>query len=127
MPTIDDLTPEQEAAYYRAYFASWDIVDRTLSLLQRRKLTPGVTVEELNEIEVDLLWCATEHAKLKLRRTAFLAGNASVKPPTEGQVEAIKALVDKVESLTLNAKAASKAVDFAGQALQKFGDIQKEG
>jgi hypothetical protein len=122
--TIDDVTPEEEAAYYRSYFASWDIVDRTISLLERRKLTPGVTVEELNEIEVDLLWCASEQAKLKLRRTAFLRGSASITPPDEAQVEAIKVLTTQVEKLALSSKAAGKAVDLATDALTKFAEIQ---
>jgi hypothetical protein len=122
--TIDDLTSEEEAHYYRAYFASWDALDRTISILQRRKLTTGVTPDELNEIEVDLLWCASEHAKLKLRRTAFLAGTATIAPPTEAEAEAIRTLADKVAKLTLNAKAAGKAVELATDALRKFGDIQ---
>jgi hypothetical protein len=122
--TIDDCTPEEEAAYFRAYFASWDIIDRTTDLLRRRRLTPGVTVEELNEIEVHLLWCASEHAKLKLRRTAFLRGSGAITPPTEAQVQQIQALTTKVEKLTATAKAAGRALDLATQALERFSEIQ---
>jgi hypothetical protein len=122
--TIDDLSDEEEARYYRAYFATWDAVDRTVTILQRRKLTPGVGVEELNEIEVDLLWCASEHAKLKLRRTAFIRGTAAAEPPSDEQVEAIRKLADRVEKLAVNARATSRAIDLATEALAKFGEIQ---
>lgn len=125
-PTVEEVSDQEKARYFEVYFAAWDILDRTMSLLQRRKLTLGVTAEELNEIEVDLLWCASEQAKLKRRRTAFIRGVVSIKPPTQEQVDRIKALVATVEALTTEATAAKQALAIATKGLATVGQIQAE-
>lgn len=125
-PTFEEVSDQEKARYFEVYFAAWDILDRTMSLLQRRKLTLGVTAEELNEIEVDLLGCASEQAKLKRRRTAFIRGVVSIKPPTQKQVDRIKALVASVEALTTEATAAQQALAIATKGLETVGQIQAE-
>lgn len=125
-PTVEEVSDQEKARYFEVYFAAWDILDRTMSLLQRRKLTLGVTAEELNEIEVDLLGCASEQAKLKRRRTAFIRGAVGIKPPTQEQVDRIKALVASVEALTAEATAAKQALAIATKGLETVGQIQAE-
>jgi hypothetical protein len=125
-PTVEQVSDQEKARYFEVYFAAWDILDRTQSLLQRRKLTLGVTAEELNEIEVDLLWGASEQAKLKRRRTAFIRGSVGITPPTQEQVDRMKNLVATVEALTAEGTAASQALAIAKKGLETVSQIQAE-
>ena len=123
---IANCSPDEVNRYFVSYFSTWDSLQSSKSTLERRKLAKGVSNEELNEIEVRLLWLAAEHAKLKQRRTAFLAAQDAIDPPTQGQVDAIKSLTAQTEKLTNTAQATKKAVQLAGDALTAFNRIQAE-
>ena len=110
--------------FFVSYFSTWDSLQKSKSTLERRKLSSGVSNEELDEIEVKLLWLAAEHAKLKQRRTAFLNGLAAINPPSDAQVTAIKKLTGETEKLTASAASARKAVQLSTKALEAFGKIQ---
>ena len=117
------LTDKELAKWFDLYFNTWDTIANAIKVLERRKLTPGATTDELNQIEVDLLWLASEHAKLKKRRAAFQAEKIAIEPPTEGQIKEVKELVDQTEALKNSAAAARKGIVLATNALKAINDV----
>ena len=124
MKTIGQCSDAEANSYFTAYFATWDTLDNNRKTLERRRFAADATSEELNEIEVKLLWIASEHAKLKQRRTAFLNGLAAIQPPSAALVQQVKALTTQSEQLTNNAVGAQNAIKMAAAALQQFNAIQ---
>ena len=120
------LSDKELANWFDLYFNTWDVIGNAIITLNRRKLTPGVTTRELNQIEVDLLWLQSEHAKLKKRRAAFQAGRVAIMPPTDPQVKKVKKLVDETEKLKNSAAAARKGVNLTKSALSTINDVLPE-
>lgn len=126
MPRISELSPAEVNRYFIAYFATWDTLQNDRANLERRKLAADATSDELNEIEVKLLWIASEHAKLKQRRTAFINGLVAIKPPSDGLVARVKGLTSQSEQLTNDAIGAQNAIRLTTAALQQFNTIQAD-
>ena len=124
MPRINDCSDAEVNRYFIAYFATWDTLQNNRSNLERRKLAADATSEELNEIEVKLLWIASEHAKRKQRRTAFINGLVAITPPDDTLVARVKDLTSQSERLTNNAVGAQNAIRLAAAALEQFNAIQ---
>jgi hypothetical protein len=124
MPRFNECSEAEVNRYFIAYFATWDTLQNNRSNLERRKLAADATNDELNEIEIKLLWIASEHAKLKQRRTAFLNGLAAITPPSDALVQQVKALTAQAERLTNNAVGAQNAIRLTTAALEQFNAIQ---
>jgi hypothetical protein len=124
MPRINELSPADVNRYFITYFATWDNLQNDRANLERRRLAADATSDELNEIEVKLLWIASEHAKLKLRRIAFINGLVAITPPDDALVARVKDLTAQSEKLTNNSVGAQNAIKLAAAALAQFNAIQ---
>src|SRR4029450_324562 len=124
MKTFGQCSDAEVNSYFLAYFATWDTLENNRKTLERRKLAADATNDELNEIEVKLLWIASEHAKLKQRRTAFLNGLAAITPPSDALVQQVKNLTTEAERVTNKGLGAQNAIRLTATALEQFNAIQ---
>ena len=124
MPHFEHCSEAEVKRYLDVYFDTRKNLQNDRDNLERRKLAADATSDELNEIEVTLLWIAAKLAKLDDRRTAFLNGVAAIKPPSNELVEKVKALTAKSERLTNNAIGAQNAIKLSAAALEQFNAIQ---
>ena len=121
-----DCSADEVRRYNSVYRATRKNLQNDRDNLERRKLAVDATSDELNEIEVKLLWIASELAKLQERRNAFLNGLAAIQPPSDALVEKVKALTAESERLTNNAIGAQNAIKLTAAALEQFNAIQAD-
>jgi hypothetical protein len=74
---------------------------------------------------VKLLWIASEDAKLRQRRTAFINGLVAITPPDDALVARVKDLTSLSEKLTNDAIGAQNAIKLTAAALAQFNTIQQ--
>ena len=125
MPHFKDCSGAEVNRYFITYLATRDNLQNDRANLERRKLAADATSDELNEIEVKLLWIAWELAKLEDRRNAFLNGLAAIKPPSDALVQKVKELTAQSEKLTNDAIGAQNAIKLTAAALEQFNAIQQ--
>lgn len=124
--TINEFSDEMLARYFQTYFSAWDIFRTAVNGYERRKLEPGVTMEERNDIEVKLLWLHGEHAKMMQRRTAFLRGALAINRPSIEQFETTKQLAKRVEEITDAATRLDTLTDISMAASEVLASIHNE-
>lgn len=121
--TMGQFSDEMLARYFTTYFAAWDIFRAAVNAYERRKLDPGVTMQERNDIEVKLLWLHGEHAKMMQRRTAFLSGALAINRPTKDQLEKVTALAKTADELTEEASHLSEFSAMATEASELMASM----
>jgi len=114
--TIDKFSDQMMARYFKMYFAAWDVFRAAVNAYERRKLDVGVSMQERNDIEVELLWLHGEHAKLMQRRTAFLSGALAINRPDKEQLDTVTALSKQADELTDELANLHALNDFARNA-----------
>jgi hypothetical protein len=126
-PMIGQLGDEEEARYHAWHRSAMALIESTLRALRRRRETPGVSQDELNEIDRELPERENERATLERRRLAFIRGQAAVTPPTQAQVEQVKALATEVDRLIAGAAAAGQLLAVARKGLEAAEGIHGIG
>lgn len=122
-PRMRDLGIDDLERYYAAY----DATSRTLTALteayEMRRLTPGVTEDELNQIRVNVTWLAAEKTKLDERRVAFESNLAAITPPTDPDVQRVSELARRVDAAIAQSNALDQGFAVARDVVQVFNQI----
>jgi hypothetical protein len=112
------MTPDDEATLeaFRTLSEALEMVEDALALV-RQGLNANPTKEERRQLDEDILELALKRTRLTSALLALGRGDATITPPTPGQIAEIKALAARVDQLTRESIAASDAVKEAGRVL----------
>lgn len=124
--TIDKFSDQMIARYFKTYFSAWDVYRAAVNAYERRKLDGGVTMQQRNDIEVELLWLHGEHAKLMQRRTAFLRGALAINRPSTEQFDTVTALSEQADELTDAAANLDTLTDMAIDVSEIMASVHNE-
>src|ERR671919_1375170 len=101
--TIDQTDDAEEARYYRAYLATHDSIRE--AILRIKKALGGVKLEISEELGLMAELNALEgrKARIEAARQAFSQGRGGISPPSEAEINKIKAILNQIRKLTATA------------------------
>jgi hypothetical protein len=119
---INKCTPQEALLYIQFYFATVDSLNRALSKFETLERN-AVTIAAASKFRALALEADRDLELLKNQRIAFLAGKASISPPTQEQVDDAIALSERIAKLAATAKQADAIIEIAAGVLNAFNEL----
>ena len=119
-----ECTPEEINNYNIAQQDTVDTHTRGIVKLRQRNFDPATPEDEWKENNEKITDLRADRSIVRARRDAFYAKRATIKPPTEAQMDELKKNLDMVNSLEAKRKIVNDVVKFAHAATETFTKIQ---
>ena len=120
-----DLTDLEIQEYYEAYQSTQETLIESVTKLRIRN-DGDISEGERAENEAEILDLERKIAINEANRIAFEANQHVITPPTQGQLDALRDLVARVEELTANARIVEEVVQLTTDSLNTFRQIHAD-
>jgi hypothetical protein len=96
-------TDAQRSGYLECAVSTIGAIQDAIAILTGRQVLPDLASDERRLITVELAELRAREAKIWANMHAFLAGQQAVRPPAQADLDKVKALAKKLDSLTAQA------------------------
>jgi hypothetical protein len=118
--TVSDAVARQ---YFELYFAARDVLESTLT---QAEILHGksTTAQDRTFYSAKILQIKSELETMKNKRRAFQASATAITPPSQAEVDQIKALAAKLDTAQANTNSFRDALAAVTAALAAFNKVQ---
>lgn len=96
-------TDTQRSGYLECAVATVGAIQDAIAILTGRQVLPELASDERRLITVELAELRAREAKVWANMHAFIAGQQAVRPPVQADLDKVKELAKKLDSLTAQA------------------------
>jgi predicted hotdog family 3-hydroxylacyl-ACP dehydratase len=96
-------TDAQRSGYLECAVATVGAIQDAVAILTGRQVLPDLGSDERRLITVELAELKAREAKVWANMHAFIAGQQAVRPPVQADLDKVKALAKKLDTLTAQA------------------------